>query len=121
MSLTRQEARSTGAIEKVRSYVLGQEEHHRSTSYQEEYVRLLKKDWWNMTTGICGESGRFSRTCRRAIRFAGTTRWFRCAAPPANFFAGLRPGEVAVDNRFWHDLHTTPISPGNFFHLRKNS
>jgi len=34
---------SASHIEKVRAYVLDQEEHHRTTSFQEEYVRLLKE------------------------------------------------------------------------------
>ena len=34
---------SASHIEKVRAYVLGQEEHHRTASFQEEYIRLLKK------------------------------------------------------------------------------
>jgi putative transposase len=34
---------SAGHIEKVREYVLHQEEHHQGTTFQEEYVRLLKK------------------------------------------------------------------------------
>jgi len=34
---------SAGHIEKVRAYVLNQEEHHRTTTFQEEYVRLLRK------------------------------------------------------------------------------
>ena len=34
---------SAGHIEKVREYVLRQEEHHRGTTFQEEYVRLLRK------------------------------------------------------------------------------
>ena len=29
--------------EKVRKYVLGQEEHHRKISFQEEYVAMLKR------------------------------------------------------------------------------
>ncbi len=34
---------SAGHIGKVREYVLRQEEHHRATTFQEEYVRLLRK------------------------------------------------------------------------------
>jgi len=34
---------SAGHIEKVREYVLHQEEHHRGRTFQEEYVRLLRK------------------------------------------------------------------------------
>ena len=34
---------SAGHIGKVREYVLHQEEHHRGTTFQEEYVRLLQK------------------------------------------------------------------------------
>ncbi len=34
---------SASHIEKVRAYALGQEEHHRTASFQEEYIRLLKK------------------------------------------------------------------------------
>ena len=43
---------SASHIEKVRAYVLGQVEHHRTASFQEEYIRLLKKglveydDWY---------------------------------------------------------------------------
>ena len=32
-----------GTREKVTAYVLNQEAHHRGTTFQEEYVRLLKK------------------------------------------------------------------------------
>ena len=34
---------SASHIEKVRAYVLAQEEHHRTSSFQEEYVNLLGK------------------------------------------------------------------------------
>ena len=34
---------SAGNLETAREYVLGQESHHRGTSFQEEYVRLLDK------------------------------------------------------------------------------
>jgi len=30
-------------LERVRAYVLGQEEHHRAKSFQEEYVEMLKR------------------------------------------------------------------------------
>jgi len=62
-----------------------------------------------MTTGIYRERGRFSRTCRCAVRFVGTIRWFRCAAPPANFFAGLRPGDGRCGQLFLSPF----LPPGN--------
>ncbi len=34
---------SAGHIEKVRQYVLDQESHHRRTTFQEEYIILLRK------------------------------------------------------------------------------
>ncbi len=34
---------SAGHIEKVRQYVLDQETHHRRTTFQEEYITLLRK------------------------------------------------------------------------------
>src|SRR4051812_11776058 len=34
---------SASSKEKVRAYVLGQEEHHRKTSFQEEYVAMLRR------------------------------------------------------------------------------
>lgn len=32
-----------GELERVRSYVLGQEEHHRTKSFQEEYLAMLER------------------------------------------------------------------------------
>lgn len=34
---------SASSLEKVRSYVLNQEEHHRTMTFKEEYIALLKK------------------------------------------------------------------------------
>ena len=34
---------SASSLERVRSYVLNQEEHHRVKTYQEEYVEMLKR------------------------------------------------------------------------------
>ncbi|QTN30899.1 IS200/IS605 family transposase [Akkermansiaceae bacterium] len=34
---------SASALEKVREYVLGQEEHHRTRTFKEEYVAMLEK------------------------------------------------------------------------------
>jgi len=34
---------SASGLEKVRSYVLTQQEHHRTMAFQEEYLTLLKK------------------------------------------------------------------------------
>ena len=34
---------SASHIEAVRNYVVHQEEHHRTTSFQEEYVAMLKR------------------------------------------------------------------------------
>jgi hypothetical protein len=34
---------SASGLEAVRGYVLGQEEHHRTRTFQEEYLAMLKK------------------------------------------------------------------------------
>jgi REP element-mobilizing transposase RayT len=34
---------SASNVQKVRSYILGQEEHHRQESFQEEFIRFLEK------------------------------------------------------------------------------
>ena len=46
---------SASGLKAVRGYALGQEEHHRTRTFQEEYLAMLKKAGWGMTSGIFGE------------------------------------------------------------------
>jgi REP element-mobilizing transposase RayT len=49
--------------ERVRKYILGQEEHHRRISFQDEFIALLEEHGVNMIHGTCGcESWYAART-----------------------------------------------------------
>jgi len=58
------------SIDRVRTYVLQQQEHHRTTTFQQEYVAMLKTRSGRVGRAISVAAGaracRFSRSCRSA-------------------------------------------------------
>lgn len=71
---------SRSSLDNVIQYILNQEEHHKTTSFKEEYLAFLEKSGLNMMNGICS-IGLIDRPPLRGSNFNHPPLFYKQKAP----------------------------------------